>query len=794
MGRRINKRYLHHRNHRRLWRWLFCLAGAVLVPVIALAAYVLSRDAWRALSEEKLRFETLSLQVYDREDRVCSILGPGENRLLVDVEELPEHVKQAFISAEDARFYEHPGVDVIRVLGAAWSDIKAGSFVEGASTITQQLIKLTHLTSKKELSRKVDEAILSLLLEKRFTKDQILELYLNTVYFGGGYYGLETAAHGYFGISAKELSLAQAALLAGVLKSPSRFAPHLRPEASLGRRGVILDLMAEYGCITTAQAQAAKAEPLSLNRDPALEKRGYYVDYALQQACDLLGVSMDQLLSEGYHLYTAMDQRANGLCEDLFLEDDLFPEVNGEHAQGAIFLMDAQQGQVIALVGGRDQTVALGYNRAVRIRRQPGSVIKPILVYAPALEAGYTAADVLLDEAATFGDYAPSDASKRYSGWVTMREAVTRSLNIPAVELFDRLGIGRCKSFARNLGIPFDKNDTRLALALGGFTYGVSPKDLCAAYAAFAAGGVYRAPVVVRRITDREGKTVYEASPAARRVMSEGNAFILTSMLQSVATEGTAKVLGELDMEVAAKTGTVGDATGNRDVWLAAYTRDYAAVIWMGFDQSGGGRLLPPDSGGGDYPAGLMKRVLEGLYLGKQAPTFTQPSSVISVRLDGYTMQERHEAVLATAFTPERYDLWEYFVRGTEPRQESTYWAEPEPPQDLQLSRVGTQVTLTFTPPTSYARYLLYKQDSNGYSRLLFTFEGDEAPRYTDSVALDRGFISYYVVPLHPMILINGSPLAGPASKAVSTTVLLEGLAENEANPATEADNSTDSA
>ena len=740
----------------------------VLVPVLAIAAYVLSRDAWHMLDEEKLTYEKLSVQVLDGDDRLFSALGGGEERLLMDIDDLPDHVKNAFIAAEDARFYDHPGVDAVRILGAAWSDLKAGAFVEGASTITQQLIKLTHLDSRKELSRKVDEAILAVQLERIYGKDQILEMYLNTVYFGGGYYGLETAARGYFGVSAAELSLDEAALLAGVLKSPARFAPHLRPEASVGRRGVILHLMAQYGMISEEECDEAAARPLALVKDEALERRGYYVDYALQESCRLLGISMDRLLTEGYTICTGMDRDAQFLCEGLFADDQYFPQVNGESAQGALCLIDAHTGYISALVGGRDEGVALGFNRAVRIRRQPGSVIKPILVYGPALEAGYTAADMLLDESATFGDYAPSDASRRYRGWVTMREAVTRSLNIPAVELFSELGIGRCKSFARQLGIPFDKNDTRLALALGGFTYGVSPQELCAAYAAFADGGVYRSPTLIRRIEDRDGHVVYESHPIARRVMSEGSAFILTSMLQSVVQNGTAKALRDLPMEVAAKTGTVGDEAGNRDVWLAAYTAEHAAVIWMGFDENSNGKLLPPDSGGGGYPAALMKEVLTGLYAGKAAPVFTQPESVIRVRLDGYTMEYQHETVLATVYTPERYGVWEYFLKGTEPTEQSPYWSVPEPPEDVTLSRAGSAVTVRFTPRETYIRYLLYRETADGYATLLAAFEGADAAVFTDDVTGLVGAVSYYVIGVHPGITVEGSPLAGPASQKVS--------------------------
>ena len=744
------------------------MAALILLPAAILAAYVLSRDAWHMLDKEKLSYEKLSVRVFDGDDELFSALSGGEERLLMHIEDLPDHVKNAFIAAEDARFYDHPGIDAIRIVGAAWSDLKAGAFVEGASTITQQLIKLTHLNSRKELSRKVDEAILAVQLERVYGKDQILEMYLNTVYFGSGFYGLETAARGYFGVSAHKLSLDQAALLAGVLKSPARFAPNRRPEASVGRRGVILHLMAGYDMISEAEADAAAAKPLRLKKDPTLERRGYYVDYALQESCRLLGVTMNRLLSDGYSIYTGMDREAELLCEDLFTRDEFFPQANGESAQGAICLIDAHTGYISALVGGRDDHVALGFNRAVRIRRQPGSVIKPILVYAPALEAGYTAADMLLDEASTFGDYAPSDASRRYRGWVTMREAVTRSLNIPAVELFSSLGIGRCKSFARQLGIPFDKNDTRLALALGGFTYGVSPRELCAAYAAFAAGGVYRTPTLIRRIEDREGHTVYEARPFARRVMSEGSAFILTSMLQSVVQKGTAKALSDLPLQVAAKTGTVGDETGNRDVWLAAYTAEHAAVIWMGFDENSHGKVLPPDSGGGGYPAALMKEVLTGLYSGKTAPVFHQPDSVIRVRLDGYTMDTQHETVLATSYTPDSYGVWEYFLKGTEPTDPSPYWSAPEPPEDLSLTHSGDFVTIRFTPRQSYIRYLLYREKADGYATLLAAFEGTEAAVFTDDVSKLQGALAYYVIPVHPGITVEGTPLAGPASPKAS--------------------------
>ncbi len=623
---------------RRRRRFLLCAAFVLLTPFLALAAFIASRDAWHLLDPQKFTAIAQTLLVYDGDGEVVSRLYDSENRVTIDVAALPDHVKNAFIAAEDARFYAHNGVDPIRIVGAALEDLKAGSFVQGASTITQQLIKLTHLSSEKTLDRKVDEAILAYQLERRYNKEEILNFYLNLVYFGGGYYGVEAAAQGYFGVSAKDLSLAQSALLAGVLKSPSRFAPHLRPEASVGRRGVILDLMQEYGMISEQACKTAKAEPLVLSEHLTQGKRGYYVDLALTESCALLNVEMSTLLSGGYRIETELKPSLQSLCEAAFLNDANFPSVNGEFSEGAVVFVDTATGGIAAIVGGRDNTTALSFNRATRIRRQPGSAIKPILVYAPALEAGYTAASMLLDDATAFQEYMPHNANDSYAGWVTMREAVTRSLNVPAVALFDALGVSRCKAFAERLGIPFSARDNALALALGGFTYGVSPTELAGAYAAIASGGVYRTPHTVTRITDSHGNVLYEAQDDAVRVMQKGNAFVLLSMLQDVAEYGTAKTLGALHLGLAAKTGTVGDDTGNRDIWLAACNPAYAAVVWLGFDDAKNGRILPVGTGGGGYPAMLLAGIFSALYPNGDAPRFVQPDDVVAVQLDSCTL------------------------------------------------------------------------------------------------------------------------------------------------------------
>ena len=766
---------LYRRRRRR--RFLLAALLTVLLPIVVASVWVFTQDAWYALDLDKILTAEETLLVTDRDGAVVSRLYLRENRVSIDASALPKHVIDAFLAAEDARFYTHPGFDLIRICGAALNDLKAGSYVEGASTITQQLIKLTHLSAIKTLDRKVDEAILSYRLEQTLSKEEILSCYLNRVYFGGGYYGIEAAAEGYFGVHAGELSLAQSALLAGVLKSPATYAPHLRPEASIGRRGVILDLMAGYGMIDEAQAEAAKREPLDLCADRLKQRHNYYIDLALTETAELLGCDLDALLTSGCTIETAMDSDAQAIAEAAFQNDAYFPLYGDESCEGALVLIDARTGGVSAIVGGRDRTNALAFNRATRIRRQPGSAIKPILVYAPALEAGYTAASMLLDEATEFGDYTPKNASGHYSGWVTMRDAVTRSLNLPAVSLFRALGVSTCKTFAARFGIPFDVRDDSLTLALGGFTYGVSPYRLCGAYAAAANGGIYREPYTVTRVTDRSGCELYRHAARETRVLSEGNAFILTSLLKSVAERGTAKLLNALGMELAAKTGTVGDETGNRDIWLACYNPDYAAVVWMGFDDAENGRCLPPDCGGGTYPAMLLSEVFSNLYRDRTPPCFAVPDGIVTVALDRTTLNREHAAVRATSLTPQSETVWEYFVKGTEPTDYSEYWQVPEPPSDLCVTLSNDTATITFTPPSRHMLYRVYRVDASGFAILLKTVENAGfAVTIEDPVGSLNGQIGYCVVPVHPALTKNGAALEGRPSETRWISVLHSGM------------------
>lgn len=755
----------------RALRWvLLLMVLAVLGFVLFMAAQLWDLDAWQDFDPANILGAQQSLILYDGENGEILRLHDKEDRVSIPLSDVPDLVQKAFISAEDARFYEHPGVDVIRIVGAAWADIKAGGYVQGASTISQQLIKLSHLTADKTISRKLEEAVLACQMETRYSKDEILEMYLNYVYFGGGYYGIEAAALGYFGVHAKDLSVAQGAMLAGILKSPSNYAPHLDFEASLARRDTVLSLMAEYGYLDDQGLADAKGETMVILHDGTAseEGRNYYVDAALQDAMEILQIDSETLLSGGYRIYTAMDSAIQNQCEAIFQQDDLFP---GD-AQGAIVVQEAGTGLIRAMVGGRGAyDTAMAFNRATDIRRQPGSVIKPVIAYAPALEGyGYTAATMLLDEPTTFAEYSPRNFGNKYYGWVTLREAVTRSLNVPAIKVLSDIGVSAGKAFAQSCGIPFDPQDTSLTLALGGFTYGVSPLQIAGAYAAFASQGIYNTPTCIQRITDSTGKELYVYEPENRRVMSEQNAYILTSMLQSAIQEGTGHRLKDLDIPLAGKTGTVGEGEGNRDAWMACYSADYAAAVWIGYDTSQDG-ALPQDATGGKYPALILEQLFQGLYQDRAPKEFSMPSGVNAYKLDKRTLEMFHEPVLATALTPSSAIQTEVFVEGTQPTAQSSYWVVPSPPGEFRVYLGGDgKPQIAFTGRESFAQYQLYRQKGTESPQLIKTWDGKGAVTYGDDSALPGCTYTYYILPVHQEMNVGGEQVKGPATKKVTVT------------------------
>ncbi len=738
---------------------LLAVTAAAVLFLLCGAVKTLGMDRWVDFDVYRITGCDRTSIIYDGQSDVVTRLHGVQDRTWVSISELQPSTVYAFISAEDARFFEHEGVDVIRIAGAIVADIKAGSYVQGASTISQQLIKLSHLTSEKTISRKAEEAALAYEMERQYSKEDILEMYLNYVYFGGGYYGIEAAAEGYFGVHASDLTLDQSAMLAGILKSPSGYAPHINYAASINRRNNILRLMRDYGYITDDEKKQASARRPTILHDKREEYSGYYTDAVTKSAAALMGITVDELIRGGYNIYSAMDSDIQHYCEEMFKNGELFP---AEDSEAAIVVLEPSTGMVVAMVGGRSYTGGISFNRATDIRRQPGSVIKPVIAYAPAFEyLNYTAADMILDEETTFADYTPSNYGNKYYGWVTVREAVTKSLNVPAVKTLSEVGVERAKDFAKRCGIEFDDKDDSLALALGGFTYGVSPLQIAGAYSCFASGGIYNTPTLIKKITDRNGLTVYEYRQDNRRVMSEANAYILTSMLKSVVTEGTGHRLNTLDIPIAGKTGTVGLANGNRDAWMAGYTPEYTAVVWQGYDSDRLG-LLPSSATGGTYPALMLYELFNHIYPDGRSGDFEKPESVKQYSIDAKTLKKQHKAVLANAMTPQSSRVTEYFTEETAPEDVSGYWAVPGSAQNLLAVREEGGVMVSFDCPDDFGMYTLWRSEAGKAEKPLMTWNGREGHiEYIDAAVKPGKGYRYRVTVKHEELLIGDEPVEG---------------------------------
>jgi len=755
----------------------------VIVSALAIFIWRLDITNWTRLDIDKLRNYQQTAILYDGKDSEIGILASAQHRIQISLNDIPQSVRNAFLAAEDARFYEHYGIDPWRIGGALVANIRIGGYAQGASTITQQLIKLTHLSGEKSMSRKAQEAWLALQLERQMEKDEILEIYLNTVYFGGagsgvGAYGIEAASNTFFQKSAKELSISEGALLAAVIKSPSGYAPTIHPEKAIARRNSILDAMAEYNFIDMETAQKAKNEPLGLNvADMEDIPFGWYVDAALAEAEKLLDVSADEVLTGGYRIYTCLDPEAQKTAESLFENGGNFPDpaADGTPVQAAFVALDADSGQVIALIGGRNYGMRRGLNRATQIARQPGSAIKPVSTYAAAVDgAGFVPTSILLDEQREFGDgYMPGNAGGNYYGKVTMREALSRSLNVATLDLAEIVGINAVRVYAQRLGLPVDAADQNLSLALGSMTYGVSPLELANAYQPLANKGNFHKAYLIRRIENNKGEIVYSYSKETERVLSEESAFILTSMLETAADSGSAKALASVPFAVAGKTGTVEmpSSNGNRDIWTVAYTPSVVVSVWMGFDMPDEMHALPEGTGGSGYPARFAAKFLSATEDFLYGGDFTIPHGITRVYIDKKALDELKAILLATELTPPEYRIKEVFTAGKVPSSVSPYWNIPQKVMDLEVVlNKAEKPEIRFTAPEDGVEYLIMRTE-DGNRKIIASLTGEKGERisYVDeTIVSSKAETAYSVLPRHAALYEMGRLVVGEESEAVS--------------------------
>lgn len=513
----------------------------------------------------------------------------------IELETLPDYVPAAFIAVEDRRFYHHPGFDPIGMVRAMVANMRAGRVVQGGSTLTQQLVKNLFLTPDQTMRRKVQEIMLAVWLELRFSKDEILELYLNRVYFGAGAYGIEAASQRYFDKSANELTIGEAALLAGLLKAPSRYSPLSETERAAGRATVVLNEMEEAGVITTAQREAAVLEPVRVSRTLATQHAQYFVDWLDQEVQALIGDGHADLVVETT-LDLTMQAQAERAVRAILARD-------GERGveQAALVAVDGD-GRVRAMIGGASYADSQ-FNRAVDARRQAGSAFKPF-VYLAAMEAGYTPDTPVEDQPVTIGNWSPRNYDGTYRGRMTMAQAVAQSTNTVAAYVADRVGRDRVAAAARRLGITSPIN-IQPAMALGAVE--VSPLEMAQAYAAFSNGGRRARAHGITRIRTRDGQTLYERregeAGSQQQVINNPPLYYMNQMLRGVITGGTARAAAIEGYDLAGKTGTTSDY---KDAWFVGYTGGFVTAVWVGRDDNTPMRRVT----GGGAPAAIWRQFM----------------------------------------------------------------------------------------------------------------------------------------------------------------------------------------
>lgn len=568
----------------------------------------------------------VSSQVFDSHGRLITTLHSDQNRLPIDINKVPQNLQNAFIAAEDNRFYEHIGIDPIGIFRAIFANLTHRGIAQGGSTITQQLAKNAFLSQEQTLKRKIQEAMLALEIEHKYSKKEILEMYMNQIYFGQGAYGIQTAAKTYFNKDVNELSLTQCAMLAGLPKSPNYYSPFNNLNEAKKRKNVVLDQMVKYGYVSAAEAEDAKNQDLGLSKSHQTKETDEYasfIDYVSQQVAKKYGD--DALYKEGLKIYTTMDvDKQHAAVRAMRHLPDNYTDENGlTQPQAAIVSIDPKTGHILAMVGGRGQD---SFNRASMAVRQPGSAFKPF-VYLTALQHDMTPDTTMTDQPVTYGGWSPKNAGGSYSGTMTLSDALAHSVNTIAVQLADEVGTKKIIANAKKMGITtLDAKDDNLAMALGGLTKGVTPLEMASAYGTFANKGVHVKPTAIVKILDRNGNVLEDESTLEKeetktRVMSEREAYEMTTMLEGVINHGTGTAAA-LGRPAAGKTGTTDD---NKDAWFVGYTPDVVTAVWIG-DDTGSHSL--GEIYGGTIPAEIWRDYMSSATSDESGGDFSAPSGM----------------------------------------------------------------------------------------------------------------------------------------------------------------------
>ena len=674
----------------------------IVASVFASIFFSISKS--ETFNQNKLINANMKIEVYGDDGNLLSDKSLF-NSQYISLSKIPKETIDAFISIEDKTFYSHNGINPKRIVKAILNNISKGKASQGASTISQQLIKNTHLSSEKTYSRKIKEISLALEMEKKLSKDEILENYLNVIYYGNNIYGIENASQFYFSKSASELTLEEGATLAAIIKSPGFFDPIQHKERCLKRRNLVLFEMEKDGKISKETAQKARETDLVLKINETFDRgQNTYSQGAIMEAEEILKMPAKQIAIGKYKIHTFFSKEKQDALKAAIDSEELGFDQAGISINNLTHGIEAFYGKS-------------AYN-VLKTKRQPGSTIKPLLVYAPALNENIVSpATKILDEEININGYKPQNFEKTFRGHLSTREALSLSSNIPAVKILSYVGIPKAKRYATRLGIEFDENDSGYALALGGMTYGTDLKTLAAAYTTFANNGKFYGAKFIKRIEDENGKTIYEAKFVPDEVFREDSNYLMVSMMETSATKGTSKRLASLPFQIAGKSGTVGVGATNSDAFSVALTTKDTVATWVG-DLTGNniGYLT-----GGKAPTDMIKNYFKAIYKTETPKDFRVPSSIAKVEIDALEYEKNNIVQTANDFIPSRYKLTEVFSRFNLPKEKSTNFLKVEPATLNGKIENGNYV-FEFDAQ-SHITYELYRIE-NDENKLVKTFGG----------------------------------------------------------------------
>lgn len=694
------------------------ISAIILISLSALFLILFSTYAIitknAVLDPDKLTGAGQNVTIYDDSGNEITSASLNAKNKSVSLKNLQPQTINAFIASEDRTFYNHNGLNYKRMVKALFKNIAAGSFKEGASTISQQLIKNTHLSNDKTLKRKLNEIKLTRKLEKKYEKGEILEMYLNTIYFGHNCYGLQSAAEFYFDKKAEKLSLTESATIVGLLTSPNNYSPFKNPAKSLSRRNTVLKNMLDCGYIQSCEYSSAINEPLNAVKSKRESVCGDYVSAIFDEIDDI-----------DFDYYALTD----GCKIKTYLKADLqkFIESSKYDCDNSIIVTDNLSGGVNA------------YKSTINgAKRLPGSTVKPLFVYAPAIEEKLINPHTkVLDEKVDFNGYSPENYDKKYHGLVTVAESLKNSYNVPAIKTLNALTLPKCEKYLTAMDVKLDDEEKNLSLALGGMKHGLTIQEIADRYSIFPNGGTYRPSRFIKEIISKDGKALYKNQTITNRVYSKGTCSLINDMLLQTTKSGTAKKLKDLKFDVAAKTGTCGNADGNTDAYSVGYTSQHSIAVWLGNADNSRSAIT-----GGKDCCNILKPLLLKMYSENKPYALDTTTETVTVGIDLEVYNESNKFVIADNVCPKFNILNVKVLKGCEPQQRSDRFTNPTVPTPT-ISIKNNTVNIELCHAKYYS--FILKRCKNGAFETIY--DGNWQEIITDTPP--EGYYTYTVIPYY---------------------------------------------